>query len=293
LQHVERGELDLDDIELVHRVCPELDKQGILSGDTVVPRCGRFTLRNLMSHTSGMSYPRLNPVLGAWETRTGHLRFWTGTVDAFNKPTLFEPETAWEYGLGVDWAGIVLERVTGKSLEDIFQEDIFKPLGVDMTFYPTDDMVERLQLVVKRENGVLVRAPAIVEPRRGDIGQLAGGAGLYGTAPAYLRFLRGILASANGNGLLGEAAYKELFTNSVRFQSDSLDLLGGEQVSNDPTKHDLGRMEHSVGFPLTTVDSLHGRKAGSGSWGGAGQTLYWIDPTSDLAVSHCIRSSCI
>jgi len=303
---VERGEVDLDDKEVVHRACPELNKHGILAGfdaqdqPIMVPRKGKFTLKNLLAHTSGMSYPRLNPVLGKWQDVTGHPIFWTGTIDAFNKPTLFEPGTRWQYGLGVDWAGIVLERVTKRSLEDIFQKDIFRPLGIsstELSFYPNPNTVPRIQTVCKRNDaGEIVHSPPIVSPHRTpeEIGQLSGGGGLYGTTAAYLRFLRGVLASArgDGSGVLSKASYEKLFENCLPAPGENgntctedIYIAAGEQVSNDPANVDLGRMEHSVGFPMTTVDSPHGRRAGSGAWGGAGQTLFWIDPRSDLAVS--------
>lgn len=305
VQHVERGVIDLDDAELVHRTCPELDKHGILEGFDDVgqpilrPRKGKFTLRHLLAHTSGMGYPRLNAKIGRWEDVTGHPRFWEGTIDSFNKPTLFEPGTAWEYGLGIDWAGIVLERVAGRTLEDIFQKDIFGPLGIssnEMSFYPNENTVPRLQLVCRRDDaGKIVHSAPIVNPDRtpAEIGQLAGGGGLFGTAPAYLRFLQGVLACARGgdSAILSPEGYKLLFANSLpppgenNTCTEDIYIAAGEQVSNDPSRVDLGRMEHSIAFPMTTVDSPHGRKSGSGAWGGAGQTLYWIDPKSDLAVS--------
>jgi CubicO group peptidase (beta-lactamase class C family) len=305
VQHIEHGQIDLDDPDIVHRNCPELDKRGILEGfdsngqPKMRPRKGKFTLRHLLAHTSGMGYPRLNAMLGQWEDATGHPRFWEGSVDSFNKPTLFEPGTAWEYGLGIDWAGIVLERVAGRTLEDIFQKDIFRPLGIsskELSFYPNENTVPRLQLVCRRNDaGEIIHSVPIVNPDRTpeEIGQLAGGGGLFGTAPAYLRFLRGVLASArgDGSGLVSPDGYKLLFANCLpppgenNTCTEDIYIGAGEQVSNDPAHRDLGRMEHSIAFPMTTVDSPHGRKAGSGAWGGAGQTLYWIDPKADVAVS--------
>jgi methyl acetate hydrolase len=67
------------------------------------------------------------------------------TVDDLVQPLDYEPGTNYTYSTSVDWAGFYVERRTGKTLEEYFQENIFKPVGAtSMTFYPTEDIMSRL-----------------------------------------------------------------------------------------------------------------------------------------------------
>lgn len=96
------------------------------------------TLRHLLTHSSGLSYEQLSPVLLAWRTSRNESA-WSGrTVETrANHPLLFEPGTAWMYGPGTDWAGKLIERTTGHSLEDYMSSRIWGPLGLkDVTFWP-------------------------------------------------------------------------------------------------------------------------------------------------------------
>lgn len=102
--------------------------------------------------------------------------------------------------------------------------------------------------------------------------------GLFGTASAYLSFLRGVLSRR----IVSEAAYAELFADSLA--PDVASQMGAQVAGmlNSEETHPVG---HSVGMMLSKADSPHGPKAGSGAWGGLSNTQYWLDPASGLAVS--------
>ncbi|MDA4809725.1 serine hydrolase, partial [Enterobacter hormaechei] len=80
--------------------------------------------------------------------------------EAFVIPLEFEPGVGWSYGLGIDWAGILVERVTGSTLGSYFQEHIFAPLGItSLTFIPTPEVLERLMKETWRDDaGNLIQA---------------------------------------------------------------------------------------------------------------------------------------
>lgn len=130
-----------------------------------------------------------------------------------------------------------------------------------------------------------------------EVGELAGGAGLFGTAKDYLSFLRGVLASdpsrqstSDNNGtskLISGESFRELFNDSIPPTVPKTGLLSmmQRQTYHDPT-YTLEEVGHSVGLCLNFRDSKYGRKAGSGCWDGAAKTQYWLDPVSGIAVSR-------
>ena len=108
-------------------------------------------------------------------------------------PLAFDPGTRWEYGTGIDWAGLVLEAATGQPLGDYFSDRLFRPLGMtDTAYVPTPSMDERLtDLHLRGSNGELRPVPH--RPVPADREYDGGGGGLFSTMPDYARFLRMIL----------------------------------------------------------------------------------------------------
>lgn len=300
LQLVDRGLVALDDPAVVEKYAPELLKLDILkeyndSGPVWAKRQNPITLKHLLSHSSGLAYSFTSPNVARWTEETGAPGPWGGTIEGFCEPLNFEPGTSWVYGIGIDWAGIIIERVTGQTLAEYFQENIFAPLGIEnFTFYPSDHVRSHIQQVVGRnEDGSLKPVPSI---RSLDTtpGQLSGGGGLIGTARGYLRFLQGVLASkTEGNGgLISPASFKTLFTNALPPRGpdntcyQGIGTMTKRQDYHDPAHVTNGTaegLEHSVGLLLNITDSVYGRKAGSGCWDGAAKTQYWVDPTTGVA----------
>jgi methyl acetate hydrolase len=103
------------------------------------------TLRHLLTHTSGYGYDIFNPDLARYIGVVGLPSILTRKNDALRVPLLFDPGFSWEYGIGIDVVGKVIEAVTGLDLESYFREHIFDPLGMkDTTFLLRNDMAQRL-----------------------------------------------------------------------------------------------------------------------------------------------------
>lgn len=301
LQLCDRGLASLDDPDLLDRYIPEIATQDILVGYTdagpvYAPRKKRLTLRMLLSHTSGLCHARRNTMAQRWQREHDAGRPKTG-VREWLGPLVFEPQTRWRYGTGVDWAGFLLERVTGAPLGAWMREHIFAPLGItSLTFEPSKDAQSRLLTMVLRPGGKdapLALPSPEMRPQDGwdgrkrdmdDKGQHNGGGGLYGTARDYLRFLRGVLASRDappGQGILSRAMFDELFTNSLPprgpgdkcYADCAKSMLFGTFTDPRHTDNDGQGLAHSVGFMLNTMDSVHGRKAGSGTWDVSGNVV--------------------
>ena len=115
-------------------------------------------------------------------------------------PLLFDPGTGWEYGIGIDLAGKVVETVTGQSIEAYFRQHIFEPLGMrDTSFLLSDDMARRLVGTHIRGADGKPAPISFESPQDGDF--YPGGAGLFSTAPDYLAFTRMLLAGGTLDGV--------------------------------------------------------------------------------------------
>lgn len=310
LQLAEKGLVDFDDPALIEKHCPLLVKVPILEGysDDGKPitkqRKNPITLRRLLTHTSGCGYAVVNPLLGRWEQENKILS-WVrpgATVESIATPILFEPGTKFQYGVGIDWAGFVVMSVTGNSLEEYFKENIWGPCGMTSTsFYPTDDIKSRLMHMCGRdaEGNITLQDGfrPIPKLKPEDITFLSGGGGTLGTLKEYLTMLQHILACKDKEGgIISPASFKLLFTPSLPPRDETNTCaknMGGMLAmmgdSDEPQFTSGDKLNHTLGLALFEADSSKGPKAGSGFWGGAAKTSYWIDPASGIAVSKLHR----
>lgn len=191
MQLVEQGRLRLDDSDLIERLAPELRDVQVLEEQpdgtiTLVPKKNPITLKMLLTHTSGFGYAFSVSKLRDWSRPIGLDDFSGIKSDTLNRPLVHQPGTTFEYGTGVDWAGALVERITGQSLEDYFQEHILRPLGIQtISFQATDDLKGRLATMHHRDpsgklqiRDHLYRAPLVEQ----DPDKLfcMGGAGCFG-----------------------------------------------------------------------------------------------------------------
>lgn len=253
-----------------------------------IPAEREITIRDLLRHTSGLTY-QWNDVLGerykAANVAHGLLPY-DGTIEDNVKrlatvPLLFSPGKRWEYSLGVDVLGRLVEVVSGMPLDQFFRTRIFEPLGMkDTYFFVPDNKMDRLAAAYTYDSDKgLQRFPdtPITEgnftysadyPYRGPKKLFSGGAGLNSTAADYLRFCQLMLQG----GKLGDV--RLLSRKSVELMSH--DQLG--RISDDMA-FGLGFGIDGVKTPLRELGSV-----GSFNWGGFFYTAFSIDPKEDLIV---------
>jgi len=194
MQLVEQGKVDLD--APAGNYCPELAEPATVlegfdaDGQPITrPAVGDVTLRNLLTHTSGYVYDIWNADMGRWYEATETPTLFSLMIDALKTPLAFDPGTQWEYGIGIDWAGILIERVTGMTLGAYFADHLTGPLGMnDTAFAHTEDMLARASAVHARlpDGGfVAMDLPAAEAPEFE-----MGGGGLHSTMTDYGRFMR-------------------------------------------------------------------------------------------------------
>ena len=278
LQLIERGRISLD--APVSKYLPELGGLSVFesfdsaSGAYTVRPVGRpITLRQLLTHTSGLGYTFTSATLRDFKPREGE-RYAAG-------PLLFDPGERWHYGTSTDWLGRLVERVSGQALDVYFASHIFAPLRMRDTFFsvPADKQGRLVALHQRQADGTFV-----VQPAPASV-PVNGGGGLFSTGEDYGRFMRMFL---NNGELDGQ---RVLLRSSVAAMSR--DQLGGKGVpalktaiperSADFAFINDGRDKWGLGFLISAVAMPGKRAGGSLSWGGINNTHFWIDPSRDVA----------
>ncbi|HUL63216.1 MAG TPA: serine hydrolase domain-containing protein, partial [Burkholderiaceae bacterium] len=201
MQLVEQGRLDLD--RSAADWIADLRSPRVLEGfdsagrPRTRPATKPITLRHLLTHTSGFAYTMWSEALLRYQQAAALPGITSCENAALNLPLVFEPGERWEYGIGIDWVGRIIETVTGQRLGAYLHDHVLAPLGMDDTaFRISAAMRPRLAKVHQRgENGAFTATEfEIVQEPEFEMG----GGGLYSTAPDYLRFIRMILNRGSG-----------------------------------------------------------------------------------------------
>lgn len=260
----------------------------------IVPARRQITIRDLLTHTAGISYGTDSFVAAQYEAkglgRAAGFGWYTADKDEpicttmeqlATLPFVAQPGEAWVYGYNTDILGCVVERASGMPLDEYIRTRITKPLGMnDTMFFLPPASRERLAAVYASDpDGLIVRAPdggrgqgAYVEgPRK----SFAGGAGLLSTARDYARFLEMIRngGTLDGVRILAPRTVKLMTTN----QAGTLHAADGG----------LG-----YGFGFETVERFGANgmePVGAFGWGGAYGSWYAVDPSARLTIVFMIQ----
>ncbi len=290
MQMVEQGKLSLD--EPASKVIPALGEVKVLEGwDGDSPRLreakGVITLRNLLTHTSGYAYDIWNANIDKYLNVTGLPRTGTGRNIALTTPLASDPGTRWEYGIGIDWAGKMVEAASGQQLGDYMKQHIFGPLGMDSTAYRiTPSMRERLAKVHQREADGLLNVTAFEVNQEPEYEP--GGGGLYSTAVDYLKFMRMILNKGRSGGrqLLKPETIDLMSRNSMGALRVVKLPAARTALSCDAEFFEGTPKTWGLTFMINEAVAYTGRPAGSLAWAGLGNTYFWIDPKNGIGGVH-------
>ncbi len=287
----EEGKFQLDDP--ISKYIPEFKEQKVLTGfnysDTTwtgVPVKNEITIRNLLSHTSGIGYGMIDN-----DERFKMIYQKAGIIDAFTTepvkvaenikklakmPLHHNPGENFTYSEGLDVLGYLIEIVSGEPFDQYMKNHILDPLGMNDTyFYLPDSKADRLVAVEYLDNGDWKKAPATPlfdpdYPIKGAKSYFAGGAGLSSTAKDYATFLQMYLNGGEYNGvrLLSRKTVDVILSNQIG-------NIWGENSDN----------KFGLAFQLVTEEGQN--KGGSGSegtfsWGGYFNTQYFADPEENV-----------
>jgi len=280
---VEEGKIAVTDP--ASRFIPSFTKTTVAvqaDGDTkIVPARRQITVRDLLTHTAGVSYgvqpsvsvqyeaKGLGPAAGyGWYTADKTEPICDSMEKLGTLPFVAQPGDAWVYGYNTDILGCIAERASGMPLDQLIRTRITGPLGMkDTQFFLPASQRERLAAVYTLTDGTIARAPDGARGQGhyvdGPHKSFAGGAGLLSTARDYARFMEMI---RNGGALDG-----------VRILSPrTVALMTTNQVGTLHSTSGLG-----FGFGFETTDR-YGAKSlesvGSYGWSGAYGSTYRVDP---------------
>ncbi|MDH4567307.1 beta-lactamase family protein [Pseudomonas sp. BN414] len=283
LQLVEEGLLDLD--APARNYVPIIDELKVLEGfdsdgtPRLRPPKKLITTRMLLLHTAGLGYEFFNEHYKRLSQEQGQPSIISGSLAALKTPLLFEPGEQWEYGSNIDWAGLVVEAITGKRLGEVMQQRIFEPLGMtDTAFTMTPSMLQRRAGVHQREeDGSLTVLEDLILPQDPEVHM--GGHGLYSTVKDYCQFIRAWLN--DGQGDHGRILKPETirFAEKNGLESLKIKALPGVVPNISKTAEFFPGMPKSwaLSFMVNEQDAPTGRPAGSLAWAGLANLFYWID----------------
>jgi CubicO group peptidase (beta-lactamase class C family) len=289
---MEEGKLLLDDP--VSKYIPSFKKQGVLdkfnAADTTyttVPAKKEITIRELLTHTSGLDYAQIGSkesnAIYAKNNITGGLGVTNSTLlEAMTRlgklPLMHQPGEKYTYGLNTDLLGCLVEVISGTSLNDFFRIRIFEPLGMKDTYFyvPQEKAARLVNLYKENEEGhlqkstkTILNGPTVVNYPFIKTGYYSGGGGLSSTIYDYAIFLQMLLNNGKYNG-------KQLLSrNSIR-------MMTMNQVGD----LNMGVNKFGLGFQVVTENGSAKTPAREGtfSWSGAFATFYWVDPKEKLVL---------
>ncbi len=284
----EEGKFQLDD--KISEYIPEFQEAQILdtfndadSTYTTKPAENQITIRDLLTHTSGIGYGMIDG-----DERFRKIYAKAGIVDAFTSekvllsdnikklaklPLHHEPGENWTYSEGLDVLGYLVEIISGKPFDEFLRTRIFEPLGMkDTWFYLPKEKQSRLVAVQVNDNGNWKRFTTPVfeidYPKKGAMSYFAGGAGLSSTAMDYATFLQMYLngGELNGTRLLSRTTVNIILSNQIG---------------------DIWKGGKSYGLAFELINAKGEVEGGDGSdgtfdWGGYFNTQYFADPKEEV-----------
>ena len=284
---VDRGKLDPN--TPVEAIIPEFNKIKVLDGfDGTTPRLRaprtKATVRQLATHTSGFAYEFWNPDIPKYMQATGHPSILSGLKTSLFYPLVFDPGERWDYGIGIDWLGQVVEVVDGRKIDRFCREEILDPLNmIDTRFEVEDRMASRLASVSSRGEDGKFGDFAIAPPSNPEFYGM--GHALYSTAPDFMRFLRMYLnkGQLEGKRLLSEKAVQSLLSNQIGDLKVGVLKTVAPAITADAEFFPGRKKTHSLAFMRIEEDVPEMRSAGSQFWAGVLNTHCWVDPNKNLA----------
>jgi CubicO group peptidase (beta-lactamase class C family) len=260
----------------VERLDPETGEKVL----TTVPADREVTIRDLLRHTSGLTY-------GFWgdslvdemyidkKVLTDDATIQETVAKLGTIPLKHQPGTVWEYGLSTDVLGRLVEVISGQRFDRYLEEHVFGPLGMeDSGFFVPPESSRRLAAVYEANEDNTALSPYDPDRTRDYLNEttyFSGGGGLVSTAEDYVRFCQMLL---NGGELGGVRV----------LGSETVELMTRDHLVGITDRRDLGPYGFGLGFAIAQDRGMSGEILSEGAfgWGGMAHTGFWIDPQEEL-----------
>jgi CubicO group peptidase (beta-lactamase class C family) len=293
----EHGKLWLD--EPISDFIPEFKKMNVMSRRypndttfTLIPARREITIRDLLTHTSGLDYPDIGTPVGKAIYAKAGIPSGLGVFDASlrdkmkllaEQPLSFQPGERWQYSLASDLLGDIVEIISGMPLEDFMRKNIFNPLGMKDTYFnlPKDRTPRLTSVYTEDDQHKVIKWSHTfrnIDPDYPIINKryFSGGAGLASTAMDYAIFMQMMLNGGiyNGHRILSPRTVQLMTSNQLDFTFNGTDNFG-------------------LGFQLTSAKNANHipRNEGSFGWGGYFSSVYWADPKAHLVGIFMIQQT--
>ncbi|KAF1915426.1 beta-lactamase/transpeptidase-like protein [Ampelomyces quisqualis] len=295
---VEQGLVSLD--EPIYKHIPELEAFTVVKA--IEDGTGKpieekhtvpMTLRHLLTHSSGLSYDTTHPKLTAWLAYHKRQPNSSGKLlERFDAPLVAEPGESWAYGPSIDYAGLLVERISGESLEEYMKTNLWEPLGIkDMTFYLSKrpDLKHRLaDMSSRNEEGKVRHTDGRMVYQDGDGNEVAdcmGGQGSFTSAQEYLKVLQAVLTADENEKILKKKTVEEFFKPQL---GEGSRVMLNAVLQDDMANNAMGgtpkhvEKDWGLGGILVMGDLDDGKKSGTMIWGGLPNLIWWVDRKSGL-----------
>ena len=243
----------------------------------------KIKIKHLLNHTSGYGYQFLNPEI-KYLVDNNLLQDLMHDGDKFlDAPILFEPGTKWNYGIGLDILGHLIEKITNQKLENYMKDNIFNLLNMNNTsFNLNNNDFENLAYVYTIDKKKEIQVDNFFEElqnKRIKREFHAGGGGLFSTTQDYTKFMRVFLNNGfvNNHQIISKESIDKMTSNQIG------DLLVKRTPSVDETLASTIKTNEEIekkfgyGFMINNETTNEGRPKGSISWSGIFNTTFWID----------------
>ena len=293
----EEGKFSLDDP--VSKFIPSFANETVLATFnpkdttyTTVPAKRPITIRDLLTHTSGLGYPAIGTPAENAIYAKANLTGGVGTkgqtlADAMSRlgsvPLFFQPGTQWKYGLNMDLLGCLIEKWSGMTLEEFFTKRIFEPLGMKDTYFnvPASKGSRLVNFFQGDSTGTIKKSASVFNgaldmnfPLQKST-YFSGGGGLCSTLYDYAILLQMYLNNGEYNGV------RLLSRNTVR-------MITENQIGDLHPNLGENAAYNKFGFGFFIISEEGSRlgpsQAGTYAWGGVFSTSYWVDPKEDMIV---------
>ena len=295
MQLYEQGKFLLNDP--VHKYIPSWRNLMVYKGGSypdfqTEPAATTMTIRDLMTHTSGLTYgfTERTEVDAAYR----QLKLDGSSILTLDKlverlaelPLEFSPGTAWNYSVSTEVIGYLVQLLSGKPLDDYFQEHIFEPLGMTETgFQVRPDQQDRFSACYLHQPGDTMklqddpqRSKYLKQPRF-----LSGGGGLVSTIDDYYRFAQALCQGGEyqGQRIIGRKTLEFMRLNHLPGGKDlpALSIGGFSETPYAGSGFGLGFSVKTDVAKSATIGS-----EGEFGWGGLASTSFFVDPVEDMVV---------
>lgn len=299
---VEEGKVLLDDP--IGDYLPKFSTPSVAKNSQIgieggsIPAKRQPTIRELLSHTGGLSHGLTSSVLDSeifQQATGGPVKTLSDRIEVLSRlPLMYEPGTRWNYSFSTDLIAGVIEKVSGQSIDVFLEERIFSPLGMSNTGYNLNEAkATRVQVVYDFMPDIILKVAANQPSPRGNT-LLAGSNGLFSTTHDYLLFARMLL----GKGELNGVKIVKSETIDLMLKDATIGLQGHPSHNEVVTKAVTGLvldtqgsfgLEPGYGFGLgfgVLIDSIAAERPavpnGEFFWGGSHATSFFINPKNNL-----------